>query len=107
MDLGVIITAIIGIATSFASAWISWFFTRKKYSAEVDETIIHNMKDSLDFYQKLSDDNKNRLDLMIKRNENLEDEMKELRRQVTTLMTYMCTDMACQLRKRNLDLFRG
>lgn len=105
MDLGVIITAAIGITTSVASAWTSWFFTRKKYSAEVDENIIHNMNESLSFYKNLSDDNKNRLDLMIKRNEELEDEMKDLRKQVNMLMTYMCTDLTCQLRKRNLNLF--
>lgn len=107
MDLGVIITAIIGIVTSFTSAWVSWFFTRKKYSAEVDENVIHNMNESLEFYKKLSDDNRNRLDLMIKNNEELEEEMKDLRRQVNVLMTYMCTDLTCQLRKRNLNLFNG
>lgn len=107
MDLGVIITAIIGIVTSFTSAWVSWFFTRKKYSAEVDENVIHNMNESLEFYKKLSDDNRNRLDLMIKNNEELEEEMKDLRKQVNVLMTYMCTDLTCQLRKRNLNLFNG
>lgn len=105
MDLGIIITAAIGIVTSFTSAWVSWFFTRKKYSAEVDETIIHNMKESLEFYKTLSNDNKDRLDSMIKRNEELEEEMKDLRRQVNTLMNYMCVDLTCQLRKKNLNLF--
>lgn len=105
MDLGIIITAAIGIVTSFTSAWVSWFFTRKKYSAEVDETVIHNMRESLEFYKSLSNDNKDRLDSMIKRNEELEEEMKDLRRQINVLMTYMCTDLTCQLRKRNLNLF--
>ena len=107
MDLGIIITAITGIVASFISAWVSWFFTRKKYSAEVDENVIHNMNESLEFYKKLSDDNRNRLDLMIKNNEELEEEMKDLRKQVNVLMTYMCTDLTCQLRKRNLNLFNG
>lgn len=107
MDLGIIITAIIGIVVSFTSAWVSWFFTRKKYSAEVDENVIHNMNESLEFYKKLSDDNRNRLDLMIRNNEELEEEMKDLRKQVNVLMTYMCTDLTCQLRKRNLNLFNG
>lgn len=107
MDLGIIITAIIGIVVSFTSAWVSWFFTRKKYSAEVDENVIHNMNESLEFYKKLSDDNRNRLDLMIKNNEELEEEMKDLRKQVNVLMTYMCTDLTCQLRKRNLNFFNG
>ena len=104
MDLGIIITAIIGVVTSFTSAWISWFFTRKKYSTEVDENIIHNMNESLKFYKELSDDNKRRLDLMISRNESLEEEMRDLRKQVNTLMNYMCVDLTCQLRKKNLNL---
>ena len=37
IDLGVVITGIIGIITSIASAWTSWFFTRKKYNSEVDQ----------------------------------------------------------------------
>lgn len=106
MDIGIFITAIIGIMTTFASGWTSWFFTRKKYNSEVDQNVILNMKESLDFYKSLSDDNKNRLDLMIERNEALEDEMKDLRKQVNTLMNYMCIDLTCQLRKKNLNLFK-
>lgn len=99
MDLGVIITAIIGIITTVASGWTSWFFTRKKYDAEVDNTIIDSMKESLDFYQKLSDDNRRRLDEMIERNSKLEEEISELRKQVTALMTMTCTDLSCKLRQ--------
>lgn len=105
IDIGVIITGIVGLVTTIVSGWVSWFFTRKKYSAEVDENVIHNMNESLEFYKKLSDDNKSRLDLMIKRNDELEDEIRDLRKQVSTLMTYMCADLTCQLRKRNLNLF--
>ena len=99
MDTGVIVTAIIGIVTTIASGWTSWFFTRKKYDAEVDNTIIDSMKESLEFYQKLSDDNKKRLDEMIERNSKLEEEISELRKQVTTLMTMTCTDLSCKLRQ--------
>ena len=99
MDLGVMITAIIGIITTVASGWTSWFFTRKKYDAEVDNTIIDSMKESLDFYQKLSDDNRRRLDEMIERNSKLEEEISELRKQVTALMTMTCTDLSCKLRQ--------
>lgn len=99
MDIGVIITAIIGIITTIVSGWTSWFFTRRKYDAEVDNTIIDSMKESLEFYQKLSDDNKNRLDAMIERNAKLEEEIAELRKQVTTLMTITCTDLTCKLRQ--------
>lgn len=99
MDTEVLITAIIGIVTSIASGFTSWFFTRKKYNSEVDGNVIANMTESLEFYKKLSDDNKKRLDEVLKRNENLEEEIKELRKQVLNLMTIVCTDLSCQLRR--------
>lgn len=104
VDFGIVITGIIGIITSVASAWTSWFFARKKYNSEVDQNVIHNMKDSLEFYKQLSDDNKLRLDEMIKRNDELEDEIKELRKQVSELMLLTCKDLTCKLRQTTFTL---
>lgn len=98
MDIGVLITALIGVVTTFSSAWISWFFTRKKYNAEVDNTIIDSMKESLKFYQELSDDNKRRLDGAIKRSIELEEEVKRLREQVDTLTMNICLNLTCKER---------
>lgn len=93
-----IITAIIGLITTIGSGFGSWFFTRKKYNTEVDNNIIENMKQSLEFYMRLSDDNKNRLDEALKRNETLEDEVRELRKQVYDLMVNICLDLQCKQR---------
>lgn len=101
IESGILITALVGIVTSFASGFTAWFFARKKYNSEVDNNLINNMKESLDFYKKLSDDNRERLNEVLKRNENLEEEVKELRQQVMTLMTSICTDLSCQIRKGN------
>lgn len=98
MDIGVLITALIGIVTTFSSAWISWFFTRKKYNAEVDNTIIDSMKESLKFYQELSDDNKRRLDGAIKRSIELEEEIRRLKEQVDTLTMNICLNLTCKER---------
>lgn len=100
---GILITALIGIVTTFTSGFTAWFFARKKYNSEVDNNLIKNMQDSLEFYRKLSDDNKSRLDEVLKRNENLEEEVKELRQQVMGLMTSICTDLSCQIRKGNYE----
>ena len=101
IESGILITALVGIVTSFASGFTAWFFARKKYNSEVDNNLINNMKESLDFYKKLSDDNRERLNEVLKRNENLEEEVKELKQQVMTLMTSICTDLSCQIRKGN------
>lgn len=105
IDLGILITGGVGIITTIISGWTSWFFARRKYNSEVDNNLIENMQQSLEFYKKLSDDNKNRLDEVLKRNVELEQEIRDLRKQMFSLMNSICTDLTCQLRKRNLNLF--
>ena len=103
----VIITGILGIITSIISGWVSYFFTRKKYNSEVDLNLIEKMQASLDFYTKLSEDNKRILDETLtkleeseKRNVALENEIRELRNQMFTLMTQICKDLSCSARKK-------
>lgn len=105
IDLGILITGGAGIITTVISGWTSWFFARRKYNSEVDNNLIENMQQSLEFYKKLSDDNKNRLDEVLRRNAELEQEIRDLRKQMFSLMNSICTDLTCQLRKRNLNLF--
>lgn len=105
IDLGILITGGVGIITTVISGWTSWFFARRKYNSEVDNNLIENMQQSLEFYKKLSDDNENRLDEVLKRNSELEQEIRDLRNQMFSLMNSICTDLTCQLRKRNLNLF--
>ena len=105
IDLGILITGGVGIITTVFSGWTSWFFARRKYNSEVDNNLIENMQQSLEFYKKLSDDNENRLDEILRRNAELEQEIRDLRKQVFSLMNSICTDLTCQLRKRNLNLF--
>lgn len=105
IDLGILITGGVGIITTVISGWTSWFFARRKYNSEVDNNLIENMQQSLEFYKKLSDDNKNRLDEVLKRNAELEQEIRDLRKQMFSLMNSICTDLTCQLRKRNSNLF--
>ena len=113
IDVGVLITGGIGIITTIASGWASWFFARKKYNSEVDNQLIKNMNESLEFYKKLSDDNRSRLEEVLKRNdelerrdERLEEEIRQLRTQMLNFMGSLCTDLTCQLRKRDFNLFK-
>ena len=105
IDVGILITGGVGIITSVVSSGTAWFFARKKYNSEVDSNLINNMKESLDFYEKLSSDNRERLEEVLKRNAELEQEVGELRKQMFNLMGSICIDLTCQLRKRNLNLF--
>lgn len=98
IDIQVIVTGVVGLITTVTSGWVSWLFAKKKYNAEVDSNLIENMQKSLDFYMKLSDDNKHRLEEALKKNDALENEVRDLRNQVFKLMTNICYDMQCKLR---------
>lgn len=100
LDIQVIVTGVVGLITTVTSGWVSWLFAKKKYNAEVDSNVIENMKQSLEFYTKLSDDNKSRLEEALKRNEALEREISQLRQQMFELMNNICYDMSCELRAR-------
>lgn len=105
IDLGILITGGIGLITTIVSGWTSWFFARKKYDSEVDSNLINNMKESLDFYKKLSDDNRDRLQEVLKRNDELEQEIKKLRDQVFIIMNQICLNSQCQIRIKNAPLY--
>lgn len=100
IDIQVIVTGIVGLITTITSGWVSWLFAKKKYNAEVDSNLIENMQKSLDFYMKLSDDNKERLDEALKRNDQLQNEIMQLRGQVFELMNNICYNLQCTARER-------
>lgn len=88
----ILINGAVAIVSALAGSWGGWFFARKKYNSEVDSNVIKNMQDSLDFYEKLSDDNKQRLDKVLETNkalstemDNLSTENRELRESVALL----------------------
>lgn len=107
IDTSIIVTGGVGIFSTIVSSWITWFITRKKYYSEVDHNLIENMENSLEFYKKLSDDNRARLEEMAERNKTLEIEIQELRKQMLNLTMNICLDLTCanrvreQLKKRS------
>ena len=97
-----LITGGIGLISTIVSGWVSWVFARRKYNSEVDHNLIENMESSLEFYRKLSDDNRARLEEMAERNKALEIEVQELRKQMLNLAMNICMDLTCANRVREL-----
>ena len=95
-----LITGGIGLISTIVSGWVSWVFARRKYNSEVDHNLIENMESSLEFYRKLSDDNRARLEEMAERNKALEIEVQELRKQMLNLAMNICMDLTCAHRVR-------
>lgn len=97
-----ILLALIGIGEAVITGVVTFLLTKKKYQSEVDGNIIDNMKESLEFYKQLSDDNKQRLEEVLEKNKRLEDEVDELRKIVFGMLSQICTDIMCQSRKSEL-----
>lgn len=73
----ILTTAGASIVTGFST----WIFTRRKYNQEVASENIKNLQESLDFYVKLSDDNNRRLGEILERNNQLEKQIIEVRKE--------------------------
>lgn len=99
--LTLIISGISSSITCIFGYWGGWFFTRKKYNSEVDSNLIKNMQESLKFYQTIVDDNNQRLEEALRRNDQLEKELSELRKQMFSLMQTVCVNLTCTMRQRN------
>lgn len=83
---GIIISSICGVVATGVSSFLTWFFSKKKYNSEVEGSNIQNMKESLEFYIKLSDDTNNRLAKEIEEHNNevkaLKQENADLKREL-------------------------
>lgn len=96
--IDVLVTGGVGVLTSTISSLITWFLAKKKYNAEVDNNVIQNMQQSLQFYKELSDDTKERLAEVLEKNQKLEDDVAELRKQMLNLTMKICLDLSCKHR---------
>mgnify|MGYP003081920403 CR=1 FL=1 len=101
-----IIIALIGVLSTVIGTWTSWFLARKKYNVEVDSSLIENMQRSLDFYMRLSDDNKDRLEEALIRNERLEEEVQRLKEQVNDLIFQYQKSLRRQLKAKDEEISR-
>lgn len=91
------------------TGFFTWLFARKKYNAEVNSDVIDNLSKALEFYQKISDDNTERLnkyqveqqklgqelDEWRKRCQDLEKEISELRDQQERMYQVACFKATC------------
>jgi hypothetical protein len=105
IDSNIIITGIVGLASTVIASTVTWFLSRKKYNAGVEHDKIENMESSLGFYDKLSDSNKKILDRLLEESEELAEtnlkllsEIRSLRLQVNILIQILDAELP------NLDL---
>lgn len=105
MESGILFT-IIGVVEGVLTAVVTFLLTRRKYSAEVkgneidnDGHKIENEHRDLDFYIKMTKDNKVKLNELSDENMDLRRQVAEMRSIVLGMLQQICTDMMCQNRK--------
>lgn len=92
------------------SSILAWFLARRKYNAEVDNSVISGLKEALEIYKQISDDNKERikenqttLKEVLDENIQLKGELAVLKAQVNLLLRYNCMRANCLKRITNSD----
>lgn len=95
-----LLTAIITIATSSITGFVTWLLSKKKYDAAVKHDNIENMENSLEFYDKLSKSNNKILEDILARSEKLSEsnlqlmiEVQNLRAQLDILIKIVNTEL--------------
>lgn len=99
IDYDVLIAGGVGAITTFVGSFVSWFFTRKKYNTEVNSNEIANLKESLDFYKNIVEDNNKRLQFYIDLAETNRKEVYRLKGVVYRLLNNSCLNNNCSERK--------
>lgn len=96
----ILLTAIISIATSSITGFVTWLLSKKKYDAAVKHDNIENMENSLEFYDKLSKSNNKILEDILARSEKLSEsnlqlmiEVQNLRAQLDILIKIVNTEL--------------
>lgn len=103
MNTTEIIITIIGVISTALSGWMSWFFTRKKYNSEVDSNYIKNLQEALKTYDNIIENNRDEINELMKKNDQLREEVSDLRKQLLNLTMNICMDLTCIHRIREIE----
>lgn len=94
-----VIIALIGVASSVISSFVTHVVTKRKYNVEVDASVIQNLEDSLELYKKICDDNNQRINEYQKENQELRKQVNDLQLQVIRIMNNICYNSTCRIRE--------
>lgn len=98
MDPG-LIAGIVTLVTNLTTGVVTWLLARRKYNTEVDSNEIENLKKSLEFYEDIVRDNNRKLQFYIKLSEDNRVEMYRLKGIIHRLLNNSCLDNVCTKRQ--------
>lgn len=105
MDIGIIVTGIVGLLTTAGSSVVTFLLSRKKYNVGVDHDTIENLQNALKFYEEVVESNNKTLTDLLARSEQLSKtnvellvEVQNLKIQVQLLASIINSEL------KNIDL---
>lgn len=95
MDLTAIIIAIVGVLSNV----VTYFLSKKKYKSEVNTNEIENLKRSLEFYERIVQDNDKQLRFYINMAEENRIEVFRVKSIIYQMINNSCLHSVCKDRK--------
>lgn len=90
---------IVTLVTNLTTGVVTWLLARRKYNTEVDSNEIENLKKSLEFYEDIVRDNNRKLQFYIKLSEDNRVEVYRLKDIIHRLLNNSCLDNVCTKRQ--------
>lgn len=90
-----VITALITLVTTSIGSLVSWLLAKRRYNSEVDSNEIENLKKSLEFYERIVQDNNEKLQFYIKLAEANRVEVYRVKGIIYRIFNNACTDNSC------------
>lgn len=90
---------IVTLVTNLTTGVVTWLLARRKYNTEVDSNEIENLKKSLEFYEDIVRDNNRKLQFYIKLSEDNRVEVYRLKGIIHRLLNNSCLDNVCTKRQ--------
>lgn len=90
-----VITALITLVTTSIGSLVSWLLAKRRYNSEVDSNEIENLKKSLEFYERIVQDNNEKLQFYIKLAKANRVEVYRVKGIVYRIFNNACTDNSC------------
>lgn len=90
-----VITALITLVTTSIGSLVSWLLAKRRYNSEVDSNEIENLKKSLEFYERIVQDNNEKLQFYIKLAKANKVEVYRVKGIVYRIFNNACTDNSC------------
>lgn len=94
-----LIAGIVTLVTNLTTGVVTWLLARRKYNTEVDSNEIENLKKSLEFYEDIVRDNNRKLQFYIKLSEDNRVEVYRLKDIIHRLLNNSCLDNVCTKRQ--------